>query len=237
MSEIGMKAKTRTVVDHAVLFRMKDELTKEQEQEMLDALFTLQYQTKGVLYLSAGRVLEKTADGVTHALFARFAKKEDVDAYMQHPGRVTIARELVGPYYNGLVILDVEDKVADDLEAIFGREFAQRGGIDHFVLFKVKKGTSQESIDAMLQSFRDFAASLDPSIMFQLTAGTNISPVGKGYTHGFIARVPSDAALEAFVKSEGYVQALSKEALPEGTEFITADLPSAFRGSSVILHG
>jgi hypothetical protein len=45
-------------------------------------------------------VLEKTADGVTHALFARFAKKEDVDAYMQHPGRVTIARELVGPYYN-----------------------------------------------------------------------------------------------------------------------------------------
>lgn len=52
---------------------------------------------------------------------------------------------------------------------------AQRGGIDHFVLFKVKKGTSQESIDAMLQSFRDFAASLDPSIMFQLTAGEDSS--------------------------------------------------------------
>lgn len=45
-------------------------------------------------------MLEKTTDGVTHALFARFAKKEDVDAYMQHPGRLTIARELVIPYYN-----------------------------------------------------------------------------------------------------------------------------------------
>lgn len=48
---------------------------------------------------------------------------------------------------------------------------AQEGGIDHFVLFKVKEGTSQESIDSMLQSFRDLAASLDPSIIFQLTAG------------------------------------------------------------------
>ena len=44
----------RKVVDHAVLFHMKEELTEEQEKEMLDALFTLQYQTKGVLYLSAG---------------------------------------------------------------------------------------------------------------------------------------------------------------------------------------
>jgi len=32
-------------------------------------------------------------------------------------------------------------------------------------------------------------------------------------------------------------QALSKEALPDGTEFISADLRSAFRGSSVTLHG
>lgn len=35
----------------------------------------------------------------------------------------------------------------------------------------MKEGTSQESIDAMLQSFRDLAASMDPDSMFQLTAG------------------------------------------------------------------
>ena len=45
-------------------------------------------------------MLEKTPDGVTHGLFARFAKKEDVNAYMQDPGRLKIARELVIPYYN-----------------------------------------------------------------------------------------------------------------------------------------
>lgn len=237
MAELDAKPKARKVVDHAVLFKMKDDMTEEQEKAMLEALFTLQYQANGILYLSVGPVLEKTVDGVTHALFARFANKEDVDLYMEHPGRKTIARELVIPYGNGLVMLDVEDEVTDDLEAIFGRDFAQGGGIDHFVLFKVKEGTSQESIEAMLQSFRDLATSLDSSILFQLTAGSNISPLGKGYTHGFIARIPSEAALQDFINSDGYVQALSKEALPDGTEFISADLPSAFRGSSVTLHG
>lgn len=52
------------------------------------------------MHVSAGPVKERTADGVTHALFARFAKKEDVDAYMVHPARASIARELVIPYYN-----------------------------------------------------------------------------------------------------------------------------------------
>ncbi|XP_024381549.1 stress-response A/B barrel domain-containing protein UP3 [Physcomitrium patens] len=227
----------RKVVDHVVFFRMKDELTEEQEREMLEALFTLQYTSQGVIYLSVGPVLEKTVDGVTHALFARFMAKEHVELYMQSPERKRIAVDLVIPYYNGLVMLDIEDGVADDVEAIFGREFALCGGIDHFVLFKVKEGTSQESIDAMLQSFRDLAASMDPDSMFQLTAGTNFSPMGKGYTHGFIARLPSEEALEDFLKSDAYAQALSKEALPDGTEYISANLASAFRGSSVTLHG
>jgi len=51
--ELG-QLKCRKVVDHAVLFKMKDDMTEEQEKEMLEALFTLQYQAKGVLYLSVG---------------------------------------------------------------------------------------------------------------------------------------------------------------------------------------
>lgn len=37
-----------------MLFKMKDDMTEEQEKEMLEALFTLQYQAKDVLYLSVG---------------------------------------------------------------------------------------------------------------------------------------------------------------------------------------
>jgi len=48
------QSECRKVVDHAVLFKMKDDMTEEQEKEMLGALFTLQYQAKGVLYLSVG---------------------------------------------------------------------------------------------------------------------------------------------------------------------------------------
>lgn len=45
----------RKVVDHMVLFRMKDDLKEEQEKEMLESLFTIQYQVKGIISLSAGK--------------------------------------------------------------------------------------------------------------------------------------------------------------------------------------
>lgn len=52
------------------------------------------------LMRAAGPVLEKTVDGVTHALFARFMAKEHVELYMQSPERKRIAVDLVIPYYN-----------------------------------------------------------------------------------------------------------------------------------------
>lgn len=51
--ELG-QLECRKVVDHAVLFKMKDDMTEEQEKAMLEALFTLQYQANGILYLSVG---------------------------------------------------------------------------------------------------------------------------------------------------------------------------------------
>ena len=47
--------KCRKVVDHMVLFRMKDDLKEEQEKEMLESLFTIQYQVKGIISLSVGK--------------------------------------------------------------------------------------------------------------------------------------------------------------------------------------
>lgn len=44
-----------------VLFRMKDDLTEEQEKEMLESLFTIQYQVKGILSLSVGKFTVTTS--------------------------------------------------------------------------------------------------------------------------------------------------------------------------------
>jgi hypothetical protein len=47
--------KCRKVVEHVVLFQMKEDFTDEQEKDMLDHLFTLQYRFRGILAISLGR--------------------------------------------------------------------------------------------------------------------------------------------------------------------------------------
>jgi hypothetical protein len=42
-------------VEHVVLFQMKEDFTDEQEKDMLDHLFTLQYRFRGILAISLGR--------------------------------------------------------------------------------------------------------------------------------------------------------------------------------------
>lgn len=48
----------------------------------------------------AGRVVGRTPEGVTHALYERFPSKETLEQYMQHPARLKVAEELIIPYYN-----------------------------------------------------------------------------------------------------------------------------------------
>jgi hypothetical protein len=83
-----------------VLFQMKEDFTDEQEKDMLDHLFTLQYRFRGILAISLGRVVGRTPEGVTHALYERFPSKETLEQYMQHPARLKVAEELIIPYYN-----------------------------------------------------------------------------------------------------------------------------------------
>lgn len=42
------------MVEHVVLFQMKEGFTEEQEQDMLDHLYTLQYQLRGIIAVSVG---------------------------------------------------------------------------------------------------------------------------------------------------------------------------------------
>ena len=44
-------------MEHVVLYKMKDDLTDEQEKDMLDHLFSLQYRFRGILAVSLGACL------------------------------------------------------------------------------------------------------------------------------------------------------------------------------------
>eukprot|EP00250_Pteridium_aquilinum_P007126 c16910_g1_i1 orf=2404-2748(-) len=90
----------RKVIEHAVLFQMKEGFTEEQEKDMLDHLYTLQYQLRGIIAISLGSSTNQNAEGCTHGLFMRFPSTEALVGYYDSPARWKVANEYIIPYYN-----------------------------------------------------------------------------------------------------------------------------------------
>lgn len=70
-----------------------------------------------------------------------------------------------------LLLLIVHDVLEYDIadKCLYWQDFY--GGIDHMVLLKNRKGTSQEPIEHLLQAFKNLSEELGPSTIIQLTAG------------------------------------------------------------------
>ncbi|KAG0598600.1 hypothetical protein M758_12G086700 [Ceratodon purpureus] len=213
----------RKVVEHVVLLQMEEDLTDEQEKDMLDHLYSLQYHYRGILAVSLGRVVERMPEGVTHAFFQRFPSFEALEQYMNHPARLKVADEFISPYCKGRIVADFEAEVEDDLEPLFRRGDKFQQGIEHVVLIKVREGASQAGTEGMMEAFNALPQQIDPSVIVQLTAGVNLSDRSKGYTHGVLVRVPSEEALDTFSKHPAYVSVFTEKVLPISAGLLSAD--------------
>jgi len=65
-------------VEHIILLRAKPNISDAEEKDMLDYLYTSQYQMRGILTISLGRIEEPNSENFTHAVFMRFQQKEDI---------------------------------------------------------------------------------------------------------------------------------------------------------------
>jgi hypothetical protein len=201
---------------------MKD-MTDEQEKDMLDHLYSLQYYYRGILAVSLGSVVERMPEGVTHAFFQRFPSLEALDQYMDHPAPVQVEDKFIDPYCKGIIVADFEAEVEDDLESLFRRGDQFQQGIEHVVLIKVREGASQAGAEAMLEAFNALPQQMDSSVIVQLTAGANISDLNKGYTHAVLVRVPSEEALDTFSKHPAYMRVFTEKVLPISAGLLSAD--------------
>lgn len=73
----------RKVVEHIFLLKAKENLSDEEEIDMLDSLYTSQYQTRGIIAISLGRIVNQNSDGFTHAVYMRFQQKEDLSRFYE----------------------------------------------------------------------------------------------------------------------------------------------------------
>lgn len=223
----------RKVIEHIALFQMKEGLTEDQEKDMLDHLYTLQYQLRGIVAVSLGIITGQNTDGCTHALFTRFPSAEALKSYYDSPIRWKIANEYIIPYYNGLICVDYEAEVEDDMVPIFrrGEDFEQ--GVEFLVLLQVKADTDprrlQEGFHALSRLVKDLG-----TLVVQHTSGANFCGLNKGYTHGMVTRFPSEEAKDLFTQHPSYLEIMDRKFQPITHKMLLLDYSVAPIGTTAL---
>ncbi|KAL9665549.1 hypothetical protein QQ045_020970 [Rhodiola kirilowii] len=191
------------VVEHICLFKAKEGLSEEKEKNMLDYLYTSQYQMRGILSISVGRIVKKNHDAYTHALYVRFQKKEDIVKFYENPFQLKVLEEHVTPYCHGRIILDFESEVEDEIIPIFrkGEEFNY--GIEFVLLLAFSESASSGQTEDAMASFASMILEF-PSLIVQSTQGRNFNINSTEYTDVVVIRLRSIEAFEIFVGSTEY---------------------------------
>jgi hypothetical protein len=82
------------LVDHLVLFAVKDDASEEDVQDLLASLRDLRGSISNVMDLSVGEDFSGRAKGYTHGLFVRFRTADDLRAYLDHPEHRAVVEKL-----------------------------------------------------------------------------------------------------------------------------------------------
>lgn len=96
------------VVEHIVCFKLKPEVTLEQEAEFLAALRNLKHTVPGIVDLTAGKTFTpERGHGYTLGLVVRFHDKEGLAVYGPHPNHVPV-KEMVARLCESSLAVDYE---------------------------------------------------------------------------------------------------------------------------------
>ncbi|KAL0331265.1 UNVERIFIED_CONTAM: hypothetical protein Sangu_1672000 [Sesamum angustifolium] len=202
----------RKVVEHICLFKAKEDLSEEQEKDMLDYLYTTQYHMRGIVALSLGDLynapyfvdvfLNQILNNVPMRSL-RFQTKEDLAKFYENPFYLGVLKEHVMPYCHGFFYLDYESEVEDDILPIFrkGEEFNY--GVELVLLIAFRRSSLGGPAEDAMTSLENLTMEF-PSLIVQATKGPNLNMTNMEYTHGVVIRFRSSEAFKIFMKSSEY---------------------------------
>ncbi|KAL0547057.1 hypothetical protein IC582_016979 [Cucumis melo] len=195
--------KKRKVFEHISLLKAKENISEDEENDMLDYLYTTQYQMRGIVAVSLGRACDQNNGRYTHGVYMRFQSKEDLEKFYVNPFYLRVLNEHVMPYCHGLVHVDYESEVEDDMLPIFrkGEEFNY--GVEFVLLIKFCQDSFGKPLEDALNSLERLTID-NPSLIVQFTQGLNFNPTCKEFTHGVVIRFRSIDAFEIFTSSTEY---------------------------------
>ena len=82
------------MVDHLVLFTVKDDASSEEVDDLVLSLRKLGDRIANVVDLSVGENFSKRGGGYTHGPFVRFRTRDDLRAYLEHPEHLAVVEKL-----------------------------------------------------------------------------------------------------------------------------------------------
>ncbi|KAK2989063.1 hypothetical protein RJ640_018852 [Escallonia rubra] len=163
--EVGiLESSADMVVEHICLLKAKADLSDEEENDMLDYLYTSQYQMAGILAISLGRISSQNTGNYTHAIFIRFQRKEDVAKFYENPFYLGVVKD------HGIINVDYESEVEDDILSLFrkGEEFNY--GVEFVLLIAFAESSTGDSVQDALTSLVNLTMQF-PSLIVQGTQG------------------------------------------------------------------
>ncbi len=95
------------MVDHLVLFTVKEDVRAEDVEDLLASLKELKKGIPNVVDISVGENFSERSQGYTHGLFVRFQTVDDLRSYISHPDHQAVGEKL-DAMTTGRLVVDYE---------------------------------------------------------------------------------------------------------------------------------
>lgn len=95
------------MIDHLVLFAVKEDASAADVEDLLSSLKALKEKIPGVVDFSVGEDFSGRAGDYTHAFFARFEDRDGLQEYLGHPEHLAVVEKL-DAHTSGRLVADYE---------------------------------------------------------------------------------------------------------------------------------
>ncbi|XP_050382485.1 stress-response A/B barrel domain-containing protein UP3-like [Argentina anserina] len=166
----------QTVIEHIVLFKLKDNADPSKVNAWVDGLNALS-SLDLTLHLTAGPLfrIRSSPFAFTHLLHSRYKTKDDLAAYSVHPAHISVVKDLGHPVCDDVMAVDW---VADGLTGPVG---LSPGSAIRVTVLKLKEELEEAAKGEVLEVIEGVKGKSGEKV--QVTVGENFSPGrARGYS-------------------------------------------------------
>ncbi|KAJ0970079.1 hypothetical protein J5N97_022956 [Dioscorea zingiberensis] len=157
----------------------------------------------GVVFSGGYGVNSSTGSVVNGVAKKRFQRKEDLAKFHVNASYLGVLKEHVKPHCYGLISLEYESEVEDDIMPIFRRGEEFNYGVECVFLISFFETASGHAVEDALATLQSLIIKFG-SLIIQATQGQCFNLTDSEYTHAAVIRFPSFDAMEMFRGTSDY---------------------------------